>query len=294
MKRLLFISGITMCLTLLNLPGALASGPWHWVMTLRQPKVKDAMINPTSIYIDPKKGRYYVVDSGKDRLLSFDRDGKLLHILTAGDDLHLPMDMVRSDDGGIWIVEKNKNSLSKIDLRARRVIRHHLSVMGRTVYPHRVEFVDKRFFILDKRSGWIFSFDRDLRHLASYPCEGCGQGFVDFKVYDHGTLLALTPDRGGVIYEFGLDGKLKRQIELHKRALFPVSVARGPSGYLYVLDRHNSKILVFDGRGTYKYSFLDYGSSQGQLYYPVEIRFDSMGRLYVVEEGNARVEVFAR
>ena len=275
------------------IPPSWGRGPWHWVMTLRQPKIKDAMINPTALYIDPHKGNYYVVDSGKDRLLSFDHKGKLLHIFTAGDELDLPMDMTRGPQGNVWVVEKGKNSLSLIDLKAKKVIRHHLKVDGRKIYPHRVELSGGLFYILDKESGDVFAFTPEMELEKRYSCGDCSQGFIDFKVYKD-IFLAMSMDQGGTIYEFSLDGKLKKRLSLDGRALFPVSVCRGPSGYFYVLDRHNSRVLVFDKQGVFKYGFLEFGSSQGQLYYPIEIRFDPWGRLCVVEEGNARVEVFAR
>ena len=43
-----------------------------------------------------------VVDSGKNRILSFDRAGNLLHVFKAGDTLERPFDMVRTTDGALW------------------------------------------------------------------------------------------------------------------------------------------------------------------------------------------------
>jgi hypothetical protein len=34
------------------------------------------------------------------------------------------------------------------------------------------------------------------------------------------------------------------------------------------------------------------GRAREQLYYPVELKFDPWGRLFVVEEGNGRIQVF--
>ena len=75
---------------------------------------------------------------------------------------------------------------------------------------------------------------------------------------------------------------------------FPVSLAVGPSGYLYVLDRHQNSVLVYDESGVFRYSFLSSGQSVSNVYFARQVRFDPWDRLCVVDEGNGRVEVFNR
>jgi len=271
---------------------ARASSPWRWDFAMKQDFLKDSMVLPTALFIDPKKGQYYVVDSGKNRLLSFNRKGELLNILNAGRSLDAPFDMVRTEDGVIWVVEKGRNSLTSIDLQSRKVTPATLHYKGRLIYPDRIEYADGLFYVLDKVTGDIIAYDKALEPGQRFSCEKCTRGFVDFKVYGN-TVWALNGEQK-MVYRFGRGGSSEGTILLGQTVSLPVSLAVGPSGYLYVLDRHKRKIAVYDKAGAFKYRFLRRGFSRGDLYYPVEIRFDPWGGLCVTDEGNSRVEVFRR
>ncbi len=269
-----------------------AASPWHWDRALRQEKVKDAMIMPTSLFIDAQKELYYIVDSGRNRLLSFNRSGKLLSIFNAGKALDTPFDMVKTDGSGIWIVEKGRNTLSYIDLKKKKVIPNTLKFKGALVYPEKVETDADLLYILDKASGNIISYSKRLAAVKRFSCSACPWGFVDFKIHQ-GKIWALDQAKK-TIRCFNLDGKLVKTFELGNSVTFPVSLAIGPTGYMYVLDRQRRNIAAYNRHGEFKYRFLERGIARGQLYYPIEIRFDPWGGLCLVDEGNARVEIFKR
>ncbi len=272
--------------------GRNASG-WQWSLVLKQNKVSDAMQMPTALYIDPEKGQYYVVDSGRNRLLSFDRRGALLHIFNAGKGLQTPFDMVRTGNGGIWVVEKGKNALSYIDLKARSITPATLRYQGALVYPDRLEAADSLLYVLDKARGRIIAYAPEgLVARTVFSCPDCDSGFIDFRIHEQMLWALDRQDRK--VYRFRLDGTLEKVLALDGRLNFPVSLAIGPSGSIYILDRHGRDIVVYDRNGRFRYRFLGRGTSRGQLYYPVEIRFDPWGGLCVVDEGNARVEIFRR
>jgi 6-phosphogluconolactonase (cycloisomerase 2 family) len=114
---------------------------------------------------------------------------------------------------------------------------------------------------------------------------------VDFAIKNIELYALEQKDR--MVYVFSLEGNLLKKIKLQKTDMsFPRSLAIDESGYIYILDRHAGEIVVFSSNGQFKYSFLEPGQARGQLYYPIEIKFDPWGRLCVVEEGNGRVQVF--
>lgn len=288
-----FLVFLTLALVLLcNIVSAQAGSPWKWKLVLKQAKVGDAMVMPTSLFINPDKGIYYVVDSGKNRLLSFDRKGELLRILNAGKALDIPFDMASTKDNELWVVEKGKNSLSFIDLKAKKVVPNTLHYADQLVYPDRLESAAGLLYVLDKATGNILQYDAKLNPGVRFSSDDCPWGFVDFKIHDN-DLWALD-QRRKTISLFTLDGQLKEKIQLGGNLKFPISLAIGPSGYVYVLDRHGRRVSVHDKKGSFKYSFLSRGITRGQVYKPSEIRFDPWGGLCVVDEGNARVEVFER
>lgn len=265
---------------------------WSVSLSLKRDTIEDAMQMPSAVFVDKDGEKYYVVDSGKNRILSFDRSGNLLHVFKAGDTLEVPFDMVRTDDGTLWVVEKGKNSLTKIDLKAQKTLPKTLTSQGKTIFPHRLETDGKLLYVQDKASGDIIVYDDNLVEENRISCDSCTQGFFDFKVKDD-TIWAL--DRlGKAVYSYTTSGVQKNMIQLGEEVVYPVSIAVGPSDYIYVLDRYSRDIAVYSPDGEFKYRFLQSGIASGQLYYPVEILFDPWEGLCVTDEGNARVEVYKR
>ncbi len=295
-KNVVLSSSLLFLILLLFLLGgkAEAKTPWHWQMSLRTDAVVGAMNMPSALFVDANKDRYYIADCGNNRLLSFDREGKLLHSFTANDELKTPYDMIRTETNELWVVEKGLNSLTQIDSQAKKTIPHTLQYKERTVFPDRVEYKNNHFYLLDKASGDILVLDKDLTIKQSFTCpteKGAG-GFVDFKLV--GKDIWSLDQRSKTIYHFRPDGGIADRIRLGKDVHSPVSLAISQIGIIYILDRLDNKVSSFDRSGRFKYSFLTAGQSQGQLYFPREILFDPWGQLCIVDEGNGRVEIFRR
>lgn len=81
---------------------------WQWQFSLKGETARDAMVMPSSLYVDATRERYYVTDAGNNRLVSFDKNGKFLNSFTAKNSLNNPSDMVRTEDGLLWVIEKGK------------------------------------------------------------------------------------------------------------------------------------------------------------------------------------------
>jgi len=268
-----------------------ASGPWKWRRSLTGDPSGNFLVMPSGLYVDEAKERYYVVDDGNNRLLAYDRDGKFVNSFDAGGSLKTPYDMTRDRAGRIWVVEKGRNSLTSIDMQAHDVSPHTLRDQGRTVYPDRLQIFGDNLLVLDKATGTILEFDQELHVTQRFGCDDCGAGFVDFSVSGE-TLWALQ--RQGKVYGFPLTGGKPKILALANRQGFFSSLAIGPAGRLYLLDRHDGSVAVYDDAGAFKYSFLAPGQARGRVYYPVKLLFDPWGNLCVVDEGNGRVQIFSR
>src|SRR3989338_1263625 len=111
--------------------------PWKFVFSLQgQGK---GMALPVALYVDHEKERYYVVDSTGNKLLSFAGDGKFLQEFTAEGSLQKPYDMARLADGSLLVVEKGRNSLTRVDLKNKKATPLVLTHQGREVFVHRLE-----------------------------------------------------------------------------------------------------------------------------------------------------------
>src|SRR6056297_478600 len=170
---------------LLMLPvAAVAQAPWQWQMSLKVDSAGDSMYMPSAVGFDAESERYYAIDTGRNRLVSFDRDGKLISIFTANEQLRAPFDMVRLDSGQLWVVEKGRNSLTLIDLAARKIEPQILKDGERRIFPDRIAHADNRLYVLDRSSGDILRLDTNLDVDQRFGCGDCNAGLTDFVVQD--------------------------------------------------------------------------------------------------------------
>lgn len=271
---------------------AIAASPWQWDRVLKHNDASDSMVMPSSLFIDEKKELYYVVDSGKNRLISFDRTGKLVNSFNAGKALEIPFDMVKSGQNGIWVIEKGRNSLSFINFKEKKVTPNSLFYDGNKIYPERVEIWENQLYVLNKLKGDIISYSESLTPITRYECPSCPWGFVDFKI--HKDRIWALDQANKTVQCFNFKGKIEKSFELGDTVVFPVSLDIGPAGYIYIVDRIKRNVAVYDKSGVYKYRFLEKGVARGQLKFPIEIRFDPWGGLCLVDEGNGKVEILKR
>ena len=266
-----------------------SQSPWKFVFNLQgQGK---GMTLPVALYIDNEKERYYVVDSTGNKLLSFAGDGKFLQEFTAEGSLQKPYDMARLADGSLLVVEKGRNSLTRVDLKNKKATPLVLKQQGREVFVDRLEVAGGKVYVLDRLSGRILQLDEALQVVKSFTMPADAGWLADFKVVEK-KIWALDQKKKQV-YSYDENGRPSPPIQL-TGVDFPVSLAVDQAGIFYVLDRHKGAVVVFGRNGEFKYQFLTKGQGRDNLYFPQEVRFDHLGRLCVVDEGNSRVMVFKR
>ena len=271
---------------------AQAGVPWKWQFNMVNLKSETPMQPPVSIFFDEKRQRFYVADPAANSLHSFAKEGEYLSTFNPSNKIDQPYAMVRDNDDILWVVAKGQNSLTRIDLKAQALTENILIADGHEVFPDRLGYADNTFFVLDKLSGNVFSFNNSLEKIGVYGCQDCTGGFIDFVVKGNSLWALAQLDR--VVYEFEIaDGSIKNKIKLDADLEFPVALEVG-GDLFYILDRHAGTVNVFNNTGEFKYSFLGKGSLRNTLYYPEDLLLDKGGRLYVVDSGNIRVEVFSR
>lgn len=291
----LFLTGSFLLLAMALLPlsaAAATPAPWQWQQGLLLDEAGESMYMPSAVAFDRESERYYVVDTGRSRLVSFDKEGKVIRAFTANDQLKSPFDLVRMDNGRMWVVEKGRNSLTLIDLANRKVEPNTLKDGERLVFPDRIAVSEGKLHILDRSSGMVLRLNDDLSVDRRFGCPDCSGGLIDF-VFQDDSILGIESG-GKRILRFDSDGTIADKMELGDEVDFPVSLDVGPSGYIYVLDRHQNKVFTYTRSGQFRYSFLGTGKAPGKVYFPRQLRFDPWGRLCVVDEGNGRVEIFSR
>ena len=97
-------------------------------------------------------------------------------------------------------------------------------------------------------------------------------------------LQAQTPT---YLSQFGSQGSGNGQFEfLEEVEVHPIT------GDIWVSDKNNSRIQIFNSSGVYQSQFGTSGSGNGQFNTPRDIAFDASGNAYIVDIANHRVQKF--
>lgn len=93
----------------------------------------------------------------------------------------------------------------------------------------------------------------------------------------------------------GDDNQFGRYLGADGKVHGPQSLARGPSGWIYILDTYNRRVLVLDAAGKPLRTFsLSKGNVEGYNLppFPDDIAVDDLGRVYLADNRNVAILVF--
>jgi sugar lactone lactonase YvrE len=292
MKRKIQITAVSLLAvaTLLFPANGRAKQP-VWISQLAFP-APQTVSNPAFLALDRERQRYYVVDTQKKRLLSFDNAGTLLGEFDVAGGLTLPTAMTFARPGKMWLVERSTNALLYVDLKTQEIRTFSpRSTDGKPLVPdHITTDSSHRLYVSDRLSGRVYALDDNLKVAAAFAPQAGGQ-FVDFKIKGD-TLWALERVKQEV-YQFDLNGQQKQHIILQRKLDTPVSLEINPQRQIFILDRAIGRILRFAKSGKYLDSFGQKGYRRGQFNYPSQLIFDWQQRLCIVNQGNDRIEIFS-
>lgn len=99
------------------------------------------------------------------------------------------------------------------------------------------------------------------------------------------TVFVVSSD-GQSTTSFGSPGAKRGELA------FPVGVAFGSDGRVFVLDRMRHRILIFDSDHKFLGESGRLGFAPGQLYHPLAIAASPDGRVYVAQGFKGRIQVF--
>ncbi len=168
--------------------------------------------------------------------------------------------------------------------------------------PYAVAVHQGRVYVSDSVQRWVTVFDIPNQRFYRIGDEGPGQLTKP---------LGLDVDRAGNLYVadattksvviFDAEGNFLRKLGGEKWFDRLSSVTIDPKGdRLYVVDiggvkSNEHRVRVFDPvKGTHLFDFGTRGAGPGEFNFPYDLAVGKDGKLYVVDSGNFRVQVFDR
>jgi sugar lactone lactonase YvrE len=166
--------------------------------------------------------------------------------------------------------------------------------------PYAIAVRQGRLYVSDPVAGTVKLFDIPARRFLAIgpdPQEQLVQT-LGIDVDDQFNLYVLDGATKDVkIYD--ADGRFLRRLGGVKEFFRPSGIATSPDGQrVYVVDtggveRTEHRIRVYDGRsGKHLFDFGKRGTGNGEFNLPRDVTLAADGKLYVVDSGNFRIQVF--
>jgi hypothetical protein len=199
--------------------------------------------------VKDSKGRFYIVEAGKGRLMFFDLDSEVSRPLDIGEGV-IPGSISIDMEDNIFVVDRVKNSLYKLSWDGQ--VSYEIKVRGQQSRFSDI-WVDKEgtLYSVDPMARKVYVFDQQGEILLSFGEKGIGEGKLLFplSVSTFGDLIMVVDahrkkvlsfdKKGRFIFEFGHDGISDGQLSS------PIFVRADWEGRIYVINRYPPKIEVF-------------------------------------------------
>ncbi len=214
--------------------------------------------NPQALAVD-QAGKFWVVDSGNDRLQKFSLEGSLLLVLgksgSGEAEFRAPSGIAIGPKGNLYVADSGN----------RRV----------------QVFSSKGMFL------GMFGKPGKLAGQFSEPVDVAADSSENIYVVDRGNdKIAKYDSTGTMVWETGKSGKEDGEFTA------PSNILVSRDNELYVLDTGNSRVQVFDTKGKFVRAFGSEGRGPGEFRSAQGIALENGVRLYVGDRGNGRVQVF--
>ena len=278
MSQKLLILFFTLLISLAN------ASEWKLIGSIETGPSGIHLKNPLSVFVSANS-IIYVTDSQNGRFISYSEKLKPLKQFNAGGELKTPAGMIKDSNGNIWYIERATNSIGYINLREKKIIKKNLNI-----FPDRISIYKDNIVVVDRFSGKIDLINKNFQIIKKlFPVNKSWKGFYDVKVKDD--KICGMENLTGRIFCFNMVTNKKSIIKIEPKLVQPVSFDIDKDSNVYIIDRYLKKVLIFNSSGKYVSSMLTEGERPGELYYPWQILIKN-NRIFIVDEGNGRIDVF--
>ena len=201
-----------------------------------------------------------------------------------------------------FILVSDNNRIQKISMDGDRIVSVGEKGSGQQQFnaPAGIAIspITGQVYIADSRNHRIQVLNPDLTFSRSFGKEGStnGQFNKPFDIaIDSQGLVYVTDTYNRRIQKFTPNGKFVAQFSSKGSGLDNpngITIDTAGTGLLYVSEGVNNCVSVFTSDGVFVSSFGRYGSDIDQFYFPLGLRFDKKGFLYVCDFLNRRLVIY--
>lgn len=274
---------------------------------------KDAPISikkPVEVRVDAVLDKIYVADLEIGGVIVFDlqqNELRLLSIAISGFPARIaPIALAIDGDSNLYILEPRYRKILVYGPSEKYIRSIDLDKICQRPVALAIDKVRGRLYVSDAKTNKIFAFDLNGVQLFGFGGPGDSEGAFNMPV---GLTIGSTGDiivadsfnariqifnsSGSFMRSFGRRGDRAGDFQLIK------SVAVDKDDNIYVVDGRSHSVTIFNktgdlllSLGSY-YAVSDSGKlAPGGFSLPVGIDIDGRGRIFIVDQLNARIQVF--
>lgn len=269
-----------------------------------------SLVKPVEVKSIPELHRFYVSDIGKPAVMVFDLDKHELRKLETppgGPSLSHPLSIVADRDNNLLVLDRRSASVLVFD---------RFEKYRRLIDLKAVSIVNPVTMAIDRNKGLLYVSDASSRKIVVLGLDGgyiksIGSGGDADGQFNLPIAVAIN-SKGQIIVAdafsanvqiFGADGRFIKKFGQRGDGIgdFQLikSVAVDSNDNIYVVDGRSHTVTIFNDNGELLLSFGGYYAvaesgkvAPGGFALPIAIDIDATDKIYVVDQMNARVQVF--
>ncbi len=260
-----------------------------------------SLSQPQALAIDPE-GQIYVVDTGNHRLLKFDSSGNLVQSVGGfgweREQFDRPLDVTVKSGLDLFIADYNNERIERYDLKLNYLSSFYsnnsLSASMQFGFPGGVDISRHgEIFIVDNENNRILKLNIEGEPDLSFGDFNWGEGqlLLPLKIeVTSGDQVYVSDQKANQVVVFDYYGNFVKRFgdDILQR---PSGLSSTSEGLLFVVDSGHHQVAVFNKEHQLIFRWGSFGNKLGAFNNPVDVGIFK-SKVYVLESGNARVQVF--